>query len=282
MSEKLVNKWLKKGEKDIEKDKERLEEEKNELIKAIETMLVNSFEKSVDDGIKALAKIHHNLFSSAVSGSEKAALALFYLRNNLNRIILNDLKIDLGVFFVKYSKHWFRLYLILESRAHEYISWISNNKLASIDFFTVLKDFNNIINIDYSIIDENHSYYNSIQLELHEISEQVSVESAKKLRNLMQKTLRHYLTNDDYKIKLQYIAFFISKSISDSITIQETFHEFAKDWYRNSLEFKKWFHVFIENLSPELEIQMYQGYNWTKFIETPLKVILKKKNFKQK
>jgi len=71
MSEYLVNKWLKKNEQNLEKDKQRLEEEKKELVKAVENMLVDSFKISMDDGILALAKIHHSLFTSAVSGSEK-------------------------------------------------------------------------------------------------------------------------------------------------------------------------------------------------------------------
>ena len=64
MSEKLVKKWL--GEEKSKEREEILKQRKNEdileLQRTIDTTLQNAFAKSLDEGCKNLAKIHHNLF----------------------------------------------------------------------------------------------------------------------------------------------------------------------------------------------------------------------------
>ena len=224
------------------------------------------------------------MFTSAVSGSEKGGKALFYLRNNLNKL-LEPFSYDLGIFLVSYSKQWFRLFLILEFRAQEYISWVANTPETSTNYRKILSDLKNLFKINYSIIDEKNKFYSVLKLELEGLENQVTVESANKLRNLIQNTLRMYLTNDDYKEKLQFIAFFISKSFKNEVTIQELIHEFAKDWFRKSLEFKKWFFTVLEKLEKpeniEIEYRMFKGYNWMKLEGRPLKSIISAKR-KQK
>lgn len=272
MSENLVNKWLKRDNKEDQHEKQD-EEQRTELFHAIDNTVETAFAESLDTGIYVLAKLHHDLFASAVQGSENGRLALFYLRNNLNKLVFDKMKIDLGIFMVQYSKHWFRLFLILESRAQEYISWATNMKETSTNYRKILMDLKNLFKIDYLIIDEKSPFYTTLQLELQHIEEQVTVEAAKRLRHLLQTTLRMYLTNDSYKEKLHFIAFFISKSFEDAVTRQELIHEFAKEWFRTSLEFKRWFHIFIEKLQlhPEMELKMYKGYNWMKLRGKPLK-----------
>ena len=85
MSDKLVKKWL--GE-DKSKGldgmlKHREENELEEIKRTIDTALQTGFSKSLDEGCKNLAQIHHNLFDSAVIGSEKA-------RDQLDKFLIKD------------------------------------------------------------------------------------------------------------------------------------------------------------------------------------------------
>ncbi len=289
MSEKLVKKWL--GEdKDKSKDREEhLKQRKNEEIlelhNTIELTLKSSFAKSLDEGCKSLAQIHHNLFDSAVGGSEIAADGLQFLKSKMYSFIPKD--IDIGLFFIYYSKHWFKLFLILESRASDFITWMSFRLDDQINYNKVINELNETIVIDYSIIEKENALFTSVDLELQNIlapEHSDSKEVGTNLRRLIQTSLRLYLTNSkDSKLKLQYIAYFISKQINTTdVNFNDTVHEFGKAWFRKSLLFKQWFHTFIEALikDPWLERKMYSGYNWSKFSEKSLIKVVEERNKK--
>ena len=106
--------------------------------------------------------------------------------------------------------------------------------------------------------------FTSVDLELKNILSEDhwdSKEVGTNLRRLIQTSLRLYLTNSqDSELKLQYIAYFISKQVSTKdLNFNEMVHEFGKAWFRKSLLFKQWFHTFIEALikDPSLERKMY-------------------------
>lgn len=279
MSEKLVKKWL-GDDKDKSKDREehlkqRMDEEIQELHNAIELTLKNSFAVSLDEGCRSLAKIHHDLFDSAVGGSEKAADGLRYLKSKMYSFIPKD--IDIGLFFVYYSKHWFKLFLILESRASDFVTWMSFRADDQLNYNKIITELNETIVIDYSIIEEENALFTSVDLELQNILSPAQTDSKEvgtNLRRLIQTSLRLYLTNSkDSKLKLQYIAYFIGKQIKiDDVNFNDTVYEFGKAWFRKSLLFKQWFHQYVEALikDPSLERKMYEGFNWSKFTEKSL------------
>ena len=287
MSEKLVKKWLgEEKEKSKEREeqlKQKKDEELLELQNAIDLTLKNSFNKSLDDGCKFLAQIHHNLFDSAVAGSDKAASGLQFLKSKFLTYLPKDA--DIGLFFVYYSKHWFKLFLILESRASDFITWMSYKADDQINYNKIISELNETIVIDYSIIEKENALFSSVDLELKNIlsSEHTdSKEIGTNLRRLIQTSLRLYLTNStDSKLKLQYIAYFLGKQIkTNDINFNETIHEFAKAWFRKSLLFKQWFHTFIEAMEkdPGLERKMYNGYNWNKFNENSLQKVIEERS----
>ena len=146
MSEKLVKKWL-GDEKETSQDKQKQEylkqkreEELAELHTAIDLTLKNSFSKSLDEGCKSLAQLHHNLFDSAVAGSAKAADGLQYVKNKFYLFLPSDM--DVGLFFVYYSKHWFKLFLILESRASDFITWMSYSQDDRLNYNKIINELN--------------------------------------------------------------------------------------------------------------------------------------------
>ena len=291
MSEKLVKKWL--GEdKDKSKDREehlkrKKEEELLELHNTMDSTLKNSFSKSLDVGCKALAQLHHNLFDSAVVGSEKAADGLQYLKNKFCSFLPPNT--DIGLFFVYYSKHWFKLFLILESRASDFITWMSYSPDDQLNYNKIINELNETIVIDYSIIEKENALFTSVDLELKNIlstDQWDSKDVGTNLRRLIQTSLRLYLTNSqDSKLKLQYIAYFISKQIKiTDLNFNETVYEFGKAWFRKSLLFKHWFHAFIEALmkDPGLERKMYAGFNWSKFKEKSLIKTIRENEMRKK
>lgn len=290
MSEKLVKKWL-GDEKEHSKEyddqlKQRKEEEVQELYTTIDKTLKNAFAKSLDDGCKSLAQIHHNLFDSAVAGSEKGALGLQYLKAKVYSYIPEDT--DTGLFFVYYSKHWFKLFLILESRASDFITWMSYRADDQLNYNKIISGLNETIIIDYDNIEKTNSFFSSVNLELKNIlsAEQMdSKEIGTNLRRLIQTSLRMSLTNSqDSKLKLQYIAYFIGKQVNKKdLNFNDMVHEFGKAWFRKSLLFKQWFHTFIEALikDPGLERKMYAGFNWSKFKEKSLMKALEEKGYKK-
>ena len=158
-----------------------------------------------------------------------------------------------------------------------------------INYNKIISELNETIVIDYSIIQKENSLFSSVDLELKNIlsSEHTdSKEIGTNLRRLIQTSLRLYLTNStDSTLKLQYIAFLELNQISTKdINFNETFHEFAKAWFRKSLLFKQWFHTFIEALikDPSLERKMYAGFNWSKFSDKSLKTALEERKEKIK
>lgn len=289
MSDKLVKKWL--GE-DKTKDldgllKKNLGDELEEIKRTIDQAVQKGFAKSLDEGCKSLAQIHHNLFESAVTGkSEKAITGIQYLKSKLHSYLPEDM--DVGLFFVLYAKHWFKLFLVLESRASDFVTWMSYQPDDQLNYSKIIADLNETIVIDYSIIEKESKLYSSVDFELKNILSEESYDPkdvGTNLRRLIQTSLRLYLTNaKDSKLKLQYIAYFIGKQISiKDINFSETFHEYGKAWYKKSLLFKQWFHKFIDALmkNPDLERKMYTGYNWSKWsAHKPLKKALEEREKK--
>ena len=287
MSEKLVKQWL--GE-DKEKSKEREEhlkvrkdEELQELNNTIDLTLKNSFTTSLDEGCKRLAQLHHSLFDSAVGGSEKAASGLQYIKTKFVTFLPKD--VDVGLFFIHYSKHWFKLFLILESRASDFVTWMSYRPDDQINYNKIISELNETVVIDYSIIEKGNALFTSVDLELKDIlseKQKDGKEVGTNLRRLIQTSLRMYLTNSkDSKLKLQYIAYFISKQLpTEDLNFNEIVYEFGKAWFRKSLLFKQWFHTFIEALikDPGLERKMYAGFNWSKFTEKSLQKAIEERN----
>lgn len=291
MSEKLVKKWL-GDEKDVPQEKkeylkQKREEELAELHSTIDSTLKNSFSKSLDEGCKSLAHLHHNLFDSAVGGSAKGADGLQYLKNQIYSFLPSDM--DVGLFFVYYSKHWFKLFLILESRASDFITWLSYSQDDRLNYNKIINELNETIIIDYGVIEKENALFTSVDLELKDIlatDNWDSKEVGTNLRRLIQTSLRLYLTNSqDSELKLQYIAYFIGKQVSiNDVNFNEMVHEFGKAWFRKSLLFKQWFHTFIEAMikDPGLERKMYAGFNWSKFKEKPLFKVIREKNISNK
>lgn len=272
MSDKLVKKWL--GE-DKSKGldgmlKQQAGDELEEIKRTIDTALQKGFAKSLDEGCKSLAQIHHNLFDSAVNGSEKAITGIQYLKTKIYSYLPPDF--DVGLFFVLYAKHWFKLFLVLESRASDFVTWMSYEPDDQLNYNKIISELNESVVIDYSIIQKDNSLYSSVDLELKHLLSSDNYDSKEvgtNLRRLIQTSLRMYLTNaKDSKLKLQYIAYFIGKQINPKdLNFNETFHEYGKAWFKKSLLFKQWFVKFIDALAkdPSLERKMYTGFNWAKW-----------------
>jgi hypothetical protein len=196
---------------------------------------------------------------------------------------------DIGLFFIYYSKNWFKLFLILESRASDFVTWMSYQVEDRINYNKIINELNDSIIIDYSVVNKENSLFSSVDLELKHIlasDHPDSKEVGTNLRRLIQTSLRMYLTNSEgSKLKLQYTAYFIGKQISiKDLNFNEIVHEFAKAWFRKSLMFKAWFHKFIEELikNPDLERTMFDGFNWAKFSGKSLQKVLEEAQHKKK
>ena len=135
-----------------------------EVFRTLETLLENSFAQSYRNAGIILASIHHKLFENAVyMNSEKARLSLLFLKSKFTQIAKLNYN-NVGPFIYSYTKHWFKLVLILEEQANMYIKWLTfeegpafNNILKQVD--DVLPDQDSLIETNLNTNTNNDQLY---------------------------------------------------------------------------------------------------------------------------
>ena len=91
------------------------------------------------------------------------------------------------------------------------------------------------------------------------------------LKNWIFKRMRSSLEEDkENSIKdLNNYQSIIPSLFMLNISFDEIFHEFAKAWFRHSLELKRWFSQLNKRMDDELLHRMFRGYWTSKFKNKP-------------
>lgn len=251
-----------------------------EIFKVLEKTIRTSFKKSIEQGSVTLAKIHHHLFESAVQGSgsgskrEKSRLSLLFLKSKFHSIaeVIGSQK--LGILIHCYSRHWFRLFLILESKAYQYLTWISHQPESFLDYVSILENLNSILPKVNRF--EKEITYLQLTTELKELTVGTSSAVGSNLQNWIFKRMRLSLEKDknDKLDDLQQFQSIIPSLFMLNISFDEVFHEFAKSWFRHSLELKRWFNQFNKRMDDKLLQRMYRGYWTLKFKNKPFSTVV--------
>lgn len=263
MSQSLIRKWLKKAKDDDEEIGIKVDQkEVADIFSAIETTLKSAFSKNIEEGGRALAQIHHNLLESAVlGGSEKGRLSLLFLKSKLESFI--DEPTMIGSLLVAYSRHWLRLILILESQAYNYLSWISCTPEEPLPYEDILENLNNVLPLedDLTSVSPNRS----VTEMLGSYQEKDSTKMGQELQAWIYSVMRQVLEGDEQSLLLlgSFQAVFPT-IIAEDFVLNEVVHEFAKAWFRSSLQLKRWFNTFGARLPEDVRPLLSRGYYWSK------------------
>lgn len=255
------------------------QEEILDIFKTLETLLENSFAKSYRDAGLILASIHHNLFESAVyKNSEKARLSLLFLKSKFTQIA-NLTSKSVGPFVYSYTKHWFKLLLILESQANMYIKWLAFEEGS--DLNEVIKHIDEVLpDLENTSLTGLADNTNTTKDQLYQIlTENNTTDAGFLMMKFMYTLMRESIL--DNKIESQQKLLQIQLQFPDIESIRafdEIIYEYGKNWYKISLQFKKWFTNFSEKLSQPENVKtidrLWKGQFWYRIKGKRFKIVV--------
>ncbi|MHA2366822.1 MAG: hypothetical protein ACXAC7_22920 [Candidatus Hodarchaeales archaeon] len=251
-----------------------------QVFKTLEKTIIKALKDGVEEGGQTIAKIHYDLFQMAIGGSEKARLSLLFLKSKFHNLVGSNIKTEkIGELLHSYSRHWFRLFLILESKAYQYIEWISFEPEAPLDYGSIFKNLNTLYPL-LKISEVSPESTLTVENALRDLSKNDSVTIGTKLQDWVYKRMRLALDQkNEIRNELRNFQYVFPTIFPlTAPDFDEIFHEYAKAWFRHSLQLKRWFNQFDKRMDHEMLERLFRGYCTSRLKGTLLSQVLNDRN----